>query len=333
MLGGGFGRRGVVQDFVTLAVTIAKEVDQPVKVLWSREEDMRHDFYRPVAMAKMTAGLDAAGLPLAWHVRLSGHSVLGSLQPMLIRTGLDRHFQEGFLEDMPYAVPHYLVDYAIRMTHVPVGFWRCVNHTQNCFFKESFIDELAHAAAQDPYQYRRRLIGQHPHARQLTAVLDAAAQKARWGTPLPEGIHRGIALNEAGGTYTAAVIEAALGALGEVHVHRVVCAIDCGHVVNPLTVEMQVESAVVFALTAAIYGEITIRDGRVEQSNFHDYGMLRMREMPKVETIVMPSGGFWSGVGEPPVAVVAPALCNAIFAAAGKRVRSLPLKNHKLMKA
>ena len=333
MLGGGFGRRGVVQDFVTLAVRIAKEVDRPVKVLWSREEDMRHDFYRPVAMAKMTAGLDVAGMPLAWHVRLTGQSVLGSLQPMLIRSGLDRHFQEGFLADMPYAVPNYLVDYAIRMTHVPVGFWRCVNHTQNCFFKESFIDELAHAAAQDPYQYRRKLIADHPHAAQLTAVLDAVARKAQWGTPLPEGVQRGIALNEAGGTFTAAVIEASVGTQSGLRVHRVVCAIDCGHVVNPLTVEMQVESAVVFALTAALYGEITIKDGRVEQSNFHDYRMLRLREMPKVETIVMPSGGFWSGVGEPPVAVVAPALCNAIFAATGKRIRSLPLKNHELMKA
>ena len=333
MLGGGFGRRGVVQDFVTLAVKIASEVDAPVKVLWTREEDTRHDFYRPVAMARMTAGLDASGMPAAWHVRLTGHSVLGSLQPMAIRSGLDRHFQEGFLQDMPYDIPNYLADCAIRMTHVPVGFWRCVNHTQNCFFRESFIDELAHAAAQDPYEYRRKLLGKHRHAKELSAVLDAAAHKAEWGTPLPDGAHRGIALNEAYGTYNAAVVEASVGAHGEVRVHRVVCAIDCGHVVNPLTVEMQVESAVVFALTAALYGEITIKDGRVEQSNFHDYRMLRMREMPKVETIVMPSGGFWSGVGEPPVALVAPALCNAIFAATGKRIRSLPLKNHELMKA
>jgi isoquinoline 1-oxidoreductase beta subunit len=271
-------------------------------------------------------------MPVAWRVRMTGQSVLGSLQPITIRSGLDRHFQEGFLADMPYDIPNYLADYAIRMTHVPVGFWRCVNHTQNCFFKESFIDELAHAAAQDPYAYRRRLLGKHPHARELTAVLDAVARKAAWGTPLPEGAQRGIALNEAYGTYGAAVIEASVGARGEVRVHRVICAIDCGHVVNPLTVEMQVESGVVFALTAALYGEITIKDGRVEQSNFHDYRMLRMREMPKVETIVMPSGGFWSGVGEPPVALVAPALCNAIFAATGKRIRSLPLKNHKLMK-
>jgi isoquinoline 1-oxidoreductase beta subunit len=333
MLGGGFGRRGVVQDFVALAVKIAKEVDRPVKVLWTREQDTRHDFYRPVAMARMTAGLDSAGMPLAWHVRMTGHSVLGSLQPMAIRSGLDRHFQEGFLQDMPYDVPNYLADYAIRMTHVPVGFWRCVNHTQNCFFKESFIDELAHAGRQDPYEYRRKLIGRHLHAKRLTALLDAVAGKSAWGTPLPDGIHRGIALHEAYGTHTAAVIEASVDRKGELRVHRVICAIDCGHVVNPLTVEMQVESSVVFALTAALYGEITLKDGHVEQSNFHDYRMLRMREMPRVETIVMPSGGFWSGVGEPPVALVAPALCNAIFAATGKRIRSLPLKNHDLMKA
>jgi isoquinoline 1-oxidoreductase beta subunit len=328
MLGGGFGRRGAMQDFVSLAVRIARQVEQPVKVIWTREEDTRHDFYRPVAMARMTAGLDAAGLPLAWHVRMTGPSIMGMMRPILGR--VDKHFQEGFLDDMPYDMPNYLADYAMRMTHVPVGFWRCVNHTQNCFFKESFIDELAHAAGQDPYHYRRKMLRRHARAARFIGVLDAAAAGAGWGTPPPPGVHRGIALNEVNGTYNAAVIEVSVGGGDALRIGRVVSAIDCGHVVNPMTVEMQVESATVYALTAALYGEITIKDGRVEQSNFHDYQMLRLAQMPKVETVIVPGGGFWSGVGEPPVAVVAPALCNAIFAATGKRIRSLPLKNHDL---
>jgi isoquinoline 1-oxidoreductase beta subunit len=248
---------------------------------------------------------------------------------MLVQ-GVDRQFQEGFLADMPYDVPNYLADYAMRNTHVPVGFWRCVNHTQNCFFKESFVDEMAHAAGADPYRFRRGLIRRHRNAAKLTAVLDAAAKQAGWGAPLPDGIQRGIALNESNGSFVAAVAEASIGSDGRARMHRVVVALDPGIVVNPLTVQMQVEGAVVYGLTAALYGEISIRDGRVEQSNFHDYKMLRMADMPRVETVLLPSGGFWGGVGEPPVAVVAPALCNAIFAATGKRIRSLPLKNHDL---
>jgi isoquinoline 1-oxidoreductase beta subunit len=333
MLGGGFGRRGVVQDFVPHAVLIAKEMGQPVKTVWSREEDMRHDFYRPVAMARMVAGLDAAGMPIAWHVRLTGNSIRGTLTPLAISNGVDMQFQEGFTADMPYDVPDYLVDYAMRNTHVPVGFWRCVNHTQNCFFKESFIDELAHIAQADPYEYRRKLIGKHKEADKFLAVLDAAAQRAGWGTPLPQGVHRGIALNEAYGTFTAAVVEVSVSDSGKVRMHRIVCAVDPGHVVNPLTAAMQTESSVVYGLTAALYGEITIKDGRVEQSNFNDYEMLRIDQMPKVETVLVPSGDFWGGIGEPPLSVVAPALCNAIFAATGKRIRSLPLKNHDLRKA
>jgi isoquinoline 1-oxidoreductase beta subunit len=333
MVGGGFGRRGAVQDFVPHAVQIAKEMGVPVQTIWSREEDMRHDYYRPVAMAKMVAGLGTDGLPLAWHVRLTGNSIRAALSPQMITGGVDRQFQVGFLKEMPYDVPNYLVDYAMRNTHVPVGFWRCVNHTQNTFFKECFIDELAHIAGADPYVYRRKLLAEHEHAPRFIAVLDAAVKHAGWGTPAPNGAQRGIAIESASGTYLAAVIEVSVSPAGELLVHRVVCAIDCGQVVNPLTVEMQVESSVVFALTAALYGEITIRDGRAEQSNFHDYPMLRLAQMPRVDTIVMPSGGFWGGVGEPPVAVVAPALCNAVFAATGKRIRSLPLKNHDLRKA
>jgi isoquinoline 1-oxidoreductase subunit beta len=333
MLGGGFGRTGATQDFVPYAVLIAKQMNRPVKTVWSREEDMRHDFYRPVAMAKMTAGFDAAGMPLAWHVRMTGNSIRGTLMPFSIVNGVDKHFQEGFLHDMPYDVPNYLADYAMRNTHVPVGFWRCVNHTQNCFFKESFIDEMAQAANADPYEYRRRLIGKHRHARRFVGVLDAAAKHAGWGTPPPDDRYRGIALNQSQGTYVAAVAEASVDGNGKLRLHRIVVALDPGTVVNPLTIEMQTESAVVYGLTAALYGEITIKDGRVAQSNFDDYQMLRMAEMPKVETILVPSGGFWAGIGEPPVAVVAPALCNAIFAATGKRVRSLPLKNHDLRRA
>jgi isoquinoline 1-oxidoreductase beta subunit len=322
MLGGGFGRRGLTQDFVALAVAIAKQVPEPVKVVWAREEDMRHDFYRPMAMARMRAGLGAAGEPIAWHVRLSGPSLIAMLPPGRV----DKHFQEGFLDDMPYDIPNYLVDYAPRATHIPVGFWRCVNHTQNCFFKECFIDELARAADEDAYQYRRKLIRHHPGAAKFLAVLDAVAERADWGGSLPDGIYRGIAVNQVYETYTAAVVEVAVQ--DELRVRRIISAIDCGTVVNPLTVRAQVESATVFALTAALYGEISIGQGRVEQSNFHDYPMLRLAQMPQTETLIVPSGGGWSGVGEPPVAVIAPALCNAIFSATGKRIRSLPIRNH-----
>ncbi len=231
---------------------------------------------------------------------------------------------------MPYDIPNYRAEFAARQTHVPVGFWRCVNHTQNCFFKESFIDEMAHAAAQDPYRYRRRMLGTHPRAEKLLAVLDAAAARAGWGSPAPAGVHRGIALNEVNGTYNAAVVEISVGE--RLRIHRVVSAIDCGIVINPLTVEMQVQGATVDALSAALYGEITIKAGRVEQSNFHDYRLLRLSEVPQVETVILAGGDRFSGVGEPPVAVVAPALCNAIFAATGKRIRSLPLKNLDLRK-
>jgi isoquinoline 1-oxidoreductase beta subunit len=239
-------------------------------------------------------------------------------------------FLDGFRADMPYGVPDYLADYAMRNTQVPVGFWRCVNHTQNCFFRECFIDEMAHATAADPFAYRRWLLDTHEHGDKFKAVLDAAAKRAEWGAPLPGGVHRGIALNEAFGSYVAAVCEASVGADGEARMHRIVVALDPGTVVNPLSVTMQIESAVVYGLTAALYGEITIKNGRVEQANFDDYRMLRMARMPKVESVLLPSGGFFSGCGEAPVSVVAPALCNAIFAATGKRIRSLPLKNHDL---
>ena len=329
MLGGGFGRRGIFQDFVRQAVLIAKEVGQPVKLIWSREEDIRHDFYRPIVMARMIAALDADGTPVAWKIRTAGQSIIAAVSPRVMQFGVDRNFLQGLLEDMPYDVPNYRVDFAMRNTHVPVGVWRSVNHSQNAFFKESFVDEMALAAGADPYLFRRKLLAKRP--REL-AVLDAAATRAGWGTSLPAGIFRGIALHNSQNSVCAQVVEASVATEGQVRVHRVVSAIDAGHVVNPLSVELQTESAIVFGLTAALYGEITITDGQVKQANFHDYPMLRLAEMPRVETVIVPGNG-WGGVGETAVPPVAPALCNAIFAATGKRIRSLPLKNRELAKS
>jgi isoquinoline 1-oxidoreductase subunit beta len=330
MLGCGFGRRGIFQDFVRQAVLIAKEVGQPVKLVWTREEDIRHDFYRPVAAARMTGGLDADGALIAFNIRTAGQSIIAAVSPRVMQFGVDRNFLQGLLEDMPYDVPNYRVDYAMRNTHVPVGVWRSVNHSQNAFFKEGFIDELAHAAGTDPYLFRRKLLAKKP--RQL-AVLDAAAAKAEWNSALPPEMFRGIAIHDSQNSICAQVVEASITGDGRVRVHRVVSAIDAGHVVNPLTVELQTESAVVYGLTAALYGEITIRHGQVEQSNFDDYRMLRLADMPRVETVIVASDGFWGGVGETPVPPLAPALCNAIFSGTGKRIRSLPLKNHDLRSA
>jgi isoquinoline 1-oxidoreductase beta subunit len=330
MLGGGFGRRGAIQDFVRQAVLIAKEAAVPVKLVWSREEDIGRAFYRPMALARLTAGLDVDGMPTALQVRIAGQSILASVIPEM-NAAIDRNFLQNLLEDMPYGIPNYLVDYAVRSTHVPVGIWRSIYYSQNAFFKESFIDEMANAGCQDPYGFRRRLLSDKP---KHLAVLDAAAGQAGWKQPPPPGVFRGIALNEACDSICAQVVEASVNDTGAVRVHRVISAIDCGQVVNPLTVELQTQGAIVFALTAALYGEITIADGRVQQSNFHDYQMLRMADMPRVETIVVPSrdtsDNIWGGIGEPPVAPLAPALCNAIFAATGRRIRSLPLKNHDL---
>jgi isoquinoline 1-oxidoreductase beta subunit len=295
---------------------------------------MRQDFYRPAVMAKMTAGFDTSRKLIAWHVRLAGNSIQRTLFPHFM-TGVDRHMQEGLLEDMPYDAPHYLCDYVMRNTHVPVGFMRCVNHSQNAFFKECFVDEMAYAACSDPYQFRRALLCDQAKASKLLAVLDAAAHKAQWETiPAAEaGVHRGIALHQVHDTPVAAVAEVSISTSGDIKIHRFIIAIDLGHAVNPMTIERQIAGAVAFGLTSALYGEITIKSGRVEQSNFNDYGMLRLADMPQVDSIILQSGGFFGGCGEPPVAVIAPALCNAIFAATGKRVRALPLKNFDLRKA
>jgi isoquinoline 1-oxidoreductase subunit beta len=326
MLGGGFGRRAPIQEYVGQAVTIAKQFDAPVKLIWSREQDIGHDRFRPFGMARLAAGLDTDGMPLACTIRLAGPSFVASLLAGFGSNIIDRTFISGLGEEMPYAIPNYYLDYVVRPTPVPLGVWRAINYTQNAFYKECFIDEMAHAAGIDPYLYRRKLLTNSP--RNL-AVLDAAAKRADWNAPPPPGVFRGIALNEACGSYCAQVVEASLKN-GEVRVQRVVAAIDPGHLVNPLSVEMQVQGAIVYALTAALYGEITIKDGAAEQTNFDSYEMLRLADAPKVETVIVPSGDFWGGVGEPPVPPLAPALCNAIFAATGKRVRSLPLKNHDL---
>jgi isoquinoline 1-oxidoreductase beta subunit len=327
MLGGGFGRRAPIQEYVRQSVLIAKEVAQPVKLVWTREEDIKHDLYRPLSMARLAAGLDADGMPVAMTIRLAGPSFVASLVPAFIPNVVDWTYISGLGDEMGYDLPNYLVDYAIRGTAVPLGVWRAINYTQNAFYKESFIDEMAHEAGIDPYLYRRKLLRNSPKD---LAVLDAAAAKANWQTPPAPGVFRGIALSRACGSYCAQVAEISFDR-GRLRVHRVVSAIDPGYAVNPLSIEMQTQGAVVYALTAALYGEITIKNGGTEQSNFDGYEMLRMADAPHVETVVAASGGFWGGVGEPPVPPLAPALCNAIFAATGKRIRSLPLKNHDFL--
>jgi isoquinoline 1-oxidoreductase beta subunit len=325
-LGGGFGRRGAFQDYVHQAVSIAKAMPgTPVKLLWSREEDMQHGHYRPVYVARHKAALDADGNLVAWQVRNCGQSILARVRPAAIKKGIDPQGVAGFA-NMPYAVPNLHVSYAMRNTHVPVGFWRSVAASNNPFFRECFVDELAHAAGKDPYEFRRAMM-QHTRAKRDLAVLEAAAQAAEWGEPAPSGIHRGIAVQDSYGSYAAGVVE--ISVQGELlKIHRVVIATDPGHVANPDSAQAQIESCVTYALSAAVLGENTIKDGRVEQANFHDYDMLRIRHMPKVVGLLVPSGGFWGGMGEPPMGPVAPALCNAIFAATGRRIRTLPLKNH-----
>ncbi len=328
-LGGGFGRRGM-QDYTTQAVLIAKQIPgRPIKLIWSREEDMQQGRYRPITQAKLKAGLDKDGNLTSLHARISGQSILAQVAPARMTNGIDTLAFQGWLADeFGYmGIPNLLIDMAIRNTHVPVGFWRGVNHNQNAVYMECFIDEIAAAAGKDPLDFRRTLLAKSP--RHL-AVLNAAAERADWGSPLPAGVFRGISQNCGFGAYTAAVAEVSVSKKGELTVHRIVAATDCGYAVNPDQIAAQVEGSFVYGLSALFSSEITIDKGRVAQSNFDNYEVMRLAQMPKVETVLVPSGGFWGGVGEPTIAVAAPAVLNAIFAATGKRVRSLPLTHHDL---
>jgi isoquinoline 1-oxidoreductase beta subunit len=334
-LGGGFGRRGATHDWVRQVVAIAKEMPgTPVKLIWTREEDMQHGRYHPVTQCKLTAGLDEKGNVTALHMRISGQSILASLGQTL-KDGKDPVVFQGLNAPGPeasigYSFPNLLVDHAMRNPPVPAGFWRGVNLNQNTIYLECFMDELAHATKQDPLAFRRKLMADHP---KHLAVLNAVAEKAGWGKPAPKGVYRGLAQTMGFGSYVAACAEVSVNKDGKVKIHRIVAATDSGYAVNPQQIEAQVEGSFVYGLSASLYGECTLKDGRIEQTNFDTYVPLKMDEMPKVETIVMPSGGFWGGVGEPTIAVAAPAVLNAIFAATGKRVRDLPLKNHSLKKA
>ncbi len=327
-LGGGFGRRGANQDFTIQAVQIAKAVGRPVKLMWSREEDTQHDFYRPVSMARLKAAVNKEGRLTGLTVRVAAPSILTSLG-MKADDGHDPVALQG-LADTFYDIPNLQTDYALRRLHVPIGFWRSVNHSQNAYFREHFLDQVARTTGQDPYRFRLDLLKEAPKQR---AVLEAVAEHAGWGTPLPEKTYRGIAVETSYGSHCAQVAEVRLEGDGRFRLLRMVCAIDPGHVVNPDTIAAQVESGITYGLTAALFGAITIRDGRVQQGNFDDYPMLTLRQMPEVETHIVASGDFWGGVGEPPLPPSAPALCNALYAATGKPIHSLPLSNHGLRPA
>ncbi|PWC31732.1 molybdopterin cofactor-binding domain-containing protein [Azospirillum sp. TSO22-1] len=334
-LGGGFGRRGAVHDWVRQAVTIAKAMPgTPVKLIWSREEDMLHGRFHPVTQAKMTGALDAQGNLVGLHMRVSGQSIIAGIFPQNLQNGKDMATFQGLLASgdgtFGYGVPNLLIDHAMRNPPVPPGFWRGVNHNQNAIYVECFMDELAHAAGQDPLEFRRKLMANHP---KHLGVLNAVAEKAGWGKPAAPGVFRGIAQHMGFGSYVAAVAEVSVSPDGKLKIHRIVAATDPGHAVNPQQIAAQVEGSFAYGLSACLYGECTLKNGRMEQENFDSYPPLRMNEMPAVETIVMPSGGFWGGVGEPTISVAAPAVLNAIFAATGKRIRSVPLKNADLRHA
>ncbi|TXI22132.1 MAG: xanthine dehydrogenase family protein molybdopterin-binding subunit, partial [Roseateles sp.] len=336
-LGGGFGRRGAVHDWVRQVVAIAKELPgTPVKLIWSREEDMLHGRYHPVTQCKLQAGLDADGKLVGLHMRLSGQSIIAGLFPQNIRDGKDPVVFQGLNAGgaegaLGYAVPHLLIDHAMRNPPVPPGFWRGVNLNQNAIYLECFIDEVAHAAQRDPLALRRELLANSP---KHLAVLNAVADKAGWAQRAAlakKGRHLGLAQIMGFGSYVAACAEVSVSKGGELKVHRIVAATDPGHAVNPQQIQAQVEGSFVYGLSAALYGEITLKDGRVEQQNFDSYPALKLAEMPQVEVLCLPSGGFWGGVGEPTIAVAAPAVLNALFAATGKRIRELPLRKHSLV--
>jgi isoquinoline 1-oxidoreductase beta subunit len=329
-LGGGFGRRGGTQDYVRHAVAIAKQFPGvPVKLIWSREEDQAHDFYRPISQCKLAAGVDQSGNLVGLHIRISGQSINAYLNPAAIKDGKDVRQVQGLWKapgdaQFGYTVPNLRIEYAMRNTHVPVGPWRGVNTNQNGVYLECFMDEAARAAGKDPLEFRRALMQHHP---KHLGVLNAAAEKGNWGKPLPPGVHRGIAQFMGYASYSAAVAEVSVSNRGEVKVHRMVLALNCGHAVNPATIAAQVEGSVAYGFDS-LQSEISVQNGRVAELNFDTYRVARLAQMPKVETVIVPTYDFGGGVGEPTICVVVPAVLNAIHAATGKPVRSLPLKNH-----
>jgi isoquinoline 1-oxidoreductase beta subunit len=332
-LGGGFGRRGAFQDYVTQAVQIAKQMPgTPVKLLWSREEDMRQGRFHPVMQCKLTGGFDADNNLTGLHMRLSGQSILAAVRPAVVEKdkGRDALTFQGVFDSgehsFGYTIPNLLIDHAMRNTHVPPGFWRGVNINQNAVFIECFMDELAQAAGQDPLEFRRKFMASHP--RNL-GVLNAVAERIGWSKPAPKGIYRGLAQMKAFNSYVAAAAEISVEGGNKVKIHRIVGATDCGYAVNPAQIDRQVAGSFVYGLSALFMQECTVKDGRIVEENFNTYDSMRIAQMPKVESIIMPTGGaIWGGIGEPTICVAAPAVLNALFKATGKRIRSVPLKNH-----
>jgi isoquinoline 1-oxidoreductase beta subunit len=332
MLGGGFGRRGRA-DYARQAVLIAKEMPgTPVKLIWSREEDMTHDNYHPTTMCKLTAGLDKDGNLVGLHIRISGQSIVAGLSPQSLENGMDPRVFQGFAPSGPeasygYNVPNLLIDHAMRQPHLTPGFWRGVNVNQNAVYMECFMDEVAEAAGKDPLEFRLKLLKP-----KYATVLKAACEKAGYGKPLPEGRYHGICQVMGYGSYVAGVSEVSVSKDGVLKIHKITAGTDPGYGVNPWLIERQVAGSFVYGLSAALYGEITLKNGAVEQTNFDSYNVMRIDEMPEVEAALVPSGGFWGGVGEPTIAVAAPSVLNAIYKATGKRVRELPLSNNELKK-
>ena len=332
LLGGGFGRR-TRSDYVIHAVNVAKSMPgTPIKLINSREDDMTNGVYHPVTQCKLVGAFDKDNNLTGMHMRISGQSILAYARPEAMEAGKDpatfQGLNPGGAEGVfGYSIPNLLIDHAMRNPHVPPWFWRGVNNNQNAIYLECFMDELAHAVGQDPLEFRRKLMTKHP---KHLAVLNAVAEKVGWGKPAPQGVYRGLAQHMGYGSYVAAAAEVSVTGGNKVKIHRIVAATDCGHAVNPAQIERQVAGSFVYGLSALFYGECTVKDGRIEQTNFDTYNSMRIYEMPKVETIIMPSGGFWGGVGEPTIFVAAPSVLNAIFAATGKRIRSFPLKNHDI---
>jgi len=330
-LGGGFGRR-TAHDYVAQATLIAKQMPgTPVKLIWSREEDMTHGRYHPVTQAKMVGTFDANNNLTGLHMRISGQSILAFVNPQNLQNGKDPFVFQGLNPGgaegvFGYDIPNLLIDHAMRNPHIPPHFWRGVNNNHNAIYLECFMDELAHSVGQDPLEFRRKLMANHP---KHLAVLNAVAERAGWGKPAPQGVYRGLAQHMGYGSYVAACAEVAVDK-GAVKIHRIVAATDCGHAVNPAQIERQIAGSFVYGLSALFYQECTVKDGAIEQTNFDSYDSMRISDMPKVECIIMPSGGFWGGVGEPTIFVAAPAVLNAIFAATGQRYRTFPLKNHNI---